>query len=253
MRLQVIKIRVYRWLRKWVLYGLYFVLTFSVLSFFLLQLPAVQEAFISRYMHQFSKVTDFNVTFGKFYLRWYDQLEVEGLEIKDSEKNTMIAVKRLSVNFRLRSLLDNHDINIDGVDLKYADVHLKTIKESDTSRNLNINIFINKLNGSSSAGGGNPPKINIGEINLENSQFSMNVVENDSIPVGFDHHHFKVGVEADLQGFKVIGDTIEFDLNSLQAKDYKTGLQIKKYLFQDFTNCHGILFNESKYRRKFCF
>jgi TamB, inner membrane protein subunit of TAM complex len=227
MKLQVIKIRVYRWLRKWVLYGLYLALTFFVLSFFLLQLPAVQEALISRYTRQFSKVTDFNITFNKFYLRWYDQLEVEGLEIKDSEKNTMIAVKKLSVNFRLRSLLDNNDINIDGVDLKYADVHLKTIKESDTSRNLNINIFINKLNSSSSGSGGNPAKINIGEINLENSKFSLNETESDSIPIGFDYHHFKLGVEADLHAFKVIGDTIEFDLNSLQAKDQKTGLQVK--------------------------
>ncbi len=226
MKLQVIKIRVYQWLRKWVLYGLYLALTFLVLSFLLLQLPAVQETLIARYTRQFSKITDFNITFNKFYLRWYDQLEVEGLEIKDSEKNTMIAVKKLSVNFRLRSLLGNNDINIDGVDLKFADVHLKTIKESDTSRNLNINIFINKLNGSSSEGGSSP-KINIGEINLENSQFSLNETESDSIPIGFDYHHFKLGVEADLQAFKVIGDTIEFDLNSLQAKDEKTGLQVK--------------------------
>jgi TamB, inner membrane protein subunit of TAM complex len=228
MRLQVIKIRVYRWLRKWVLYGLYLALTFSVASFFLLQLPAVQEALIGRYMRQFSKVSDFNITFNKFYLRWYDQLEIEGLVIKDSEKNTMIAVKKLSVNFRLRSLLENNDINIDGVDLKSASVHLKTIQESDTSRNLNINIFIDKLNGSPSGGGGHPPKINIGEINLENSQFSLNESEKDSIKNGFDYHHFKLGVEADLQAFKVIGDTIEFDLNSLQAKDQKTGLEVKE-------------------------
>jgi hypothetical protein len=134
MRLQVIKIRLYRWIRKWVLYSLYLALTFFVVSFFLLQLPAVQSALISRYTHNFSKVTDFDIKFNKFYLRWYDQLEIEGLEIKDSEQNSMIAVKKLSVNFRLRSLLDNNDINIDGVDLKFAQVHLKTIKESDTSK-----------------------------------------------------------------------------------------------------------------------
>jgi TamB, inner membrane protein subunit of TAM complex len=84
------------------------------------------------------------------------------------------------------------------------------------------------LNGSSSGSGGNPPKINIGEIALENSQFSLNETENDSIPIGFDYHHFQVGVEANLQAFKVIGDTIEFGLNSLQAKEYKTDLQIKE-------------------------
>ncbi len=226
MKLQVIKIRVYALLKKWVQYGLYLALTFFVASFFLLQLPAVQEGLIGIYTQRFSKVTDFNITFDKFYLRWYDQLEVEGLEIKDSEDNTMIAIKRLNINFRFSSLLEQNNINIDGAELKNAMVHLKTIKESDTSQNLNINIFINKIGGKSTGSGENPPKINIGEIALEDSQFSLNETENDSIINGFDYHHFKVGVEANLQAFKVIGDTVEFDLKSLQAKDQKTGLTI---------------------------
>jgi hypothetical protein len=225
MRWQVIKIRVYRVLRTWVLYGLYLALTFTVAAFFLLQVPAIQEEIIGRYTSKFSQALGFHISFDKFYLQWYDQLEIEGLVIKDSEENEMIAVQKLSINYRFSSILDNNNINIDGADLKNVSVHFKTIKESDTSRNLNINIFIDKINGSSS-GGGNPAKINIGEINLEKADFTYNETDNDSIKNGFDYHHFKLAVEADLQAFKVIGDTILFNVNSLQAKDKKTGLEI---------------------------
>ena len=106
MRWQVIKIRLYQSLRKWVLYGLYLFLTFFVASFFLLQLPAVQEGLMSRYTSRFSKVSGFEITFNTFYLRWYDQLEIEGVLIKDIEQNRMIEIKRLDINFRFTSLLD---------------------------------------------------------------------------------------------------------------------------------------------------
>lgn len=226
MRWQVIKNWLWLRAKRVLLYGGFLTLTFFVIAFFLLQLPAVQEALISRYTRQFSKASDFPITFQKFYLRWYDQLEVEGLEIKDSEKNTMIAIRKLSVNFRFRSLLDQNNVNIDGVAIDQADVNFKSIDESDTSKNLNINIFIKRLSGKSS-GGGNPPKINIGEIELEKSKFSFNETEFDSIAKGFDYHHFKIDVETNLNAFKVIGDTIEFNVNSLQAKDKKTGLTVK--------------------------
>lgn len=225
MNLQVIKIRVFAWLKKFVLYGVYITTTFLVISFFLLQLPCMQKMLIGRYTKQFSEVSGFTIRFDKFYLRWYDRLELEGLSIIDPEQDTMIAINKMSVNFRLRSLLENNDINIDGVNLKGAEVHLKVIDETATLKNLNIDVFIHRLSGKSS-GGGNPPKIHIGEIDLKNSKFSLNETEFDSIKNGFDYHHFRVNVEAALEAFRVIGDTIDFRLNSLQAKDQRSGLEI---------------------------
>ncbi|MFM7858522.1 MAG: hypothetical protein ACKO96_43035, partial [Flammeovirgaceae bacterium] len=225
MKWQVIKNWLLLRLKRVILYGGFLALTFTITAFFLLQLPAIQEALLSRYLRQFSSASNFPITFEKFYLRWYDQLEMEGLEIKDSEKNTMIAIQKLSVNFRFQSLLDQNNVNIDGVEIDHADVNLKTIQETDTSRNLNINVFINRLSGQPT-GNANPPKINIGEISLEQSKFSFNETEHDSITKGFDYHHFKIDVEADLNAFKVIGDTIEFNVNSMQAQDKKTGLKI---------------------------
>jgi hypothetical protein len=225
MRWQVIKNWLLLRLKRVMLYGGFLVLTFTITAFFLLQLPAVQEALLNRYLRQFSSTSNFPITFEKFYLRWYDQLEIEGLEIKDSEKNRMIAIQKLSVNFRFQSLLDQNNVNIDGVEIDRAEVNLKTIQETDTSKNLNINVFIKRLSGPPT-GNANPPKINIGEISLEQSKFSFNETEYDSIAKGFDYHHFKIDVEADVRAFKIIGDTIEFNVSTLQAQDKKTGLKI---------------------------
>ncbi|MBY0434052.1 MAG: hypothetical protein K2U26_08095, partial [Cyclobacteriaceae bacterium] len=106
------------------------------------------------------------------------------------------------------------------------------IPESDTSRDLNINIFIAEINkqfSSGKGGGGQPPRINIGEILIEQSQFSYQTSK-DSIKNGFDYNHFRLALdEGDVNGFQVIGDTIQFQLNSLLAKDEKTGLNVTNF------------------------
>ncbi len=163
-------------------------------------------------------------------LRWYDRLELDSVLIKDPEGNPMIAVDNLLVNFELSSLLAGKNVNIDGVDLKGADVRLIRIKESDTTNNLNINIFIKRIN-EMSAGGSKAPssaKLNIGEIELENSKFLYNEVDRDTIKNGFDYRHFNLAVDdGDILNFQVIGDTIQFKVNTLQIEEPRSQLAIK--------------------------
>jgi len=65
----------------------------------------------------------------------------------------MITVGTLSVNFALFSLLKDNQINIDAAKLDRAEVSLSKIAEDDTSRNLNINVFIKKINEKFTSGG----------------------------------------------------------------------------------------------------
>ncbi|MFM8744017.1 MAG: hypothetical protein ACKODM_11930, partial [Cytophagales bacterium] len=74
MKWQVIKNWVLLQVKRVVLYGSLLTLTFLVTAFFLLQLPAAQEALLGHYTRKFSSSSDFPITFKKFYLRWYDQL-----------------------------------------------------------------------------------------------------------------------------------------------------------------------------------
>jgi len=231
MNWQVIKFRFYWWCRKIILNGLYFLVVFLVASFALLQFPSVQTALTSRMMRGFTAVSGFEITYDKFYLVWYDRLEIEGLRILDPAKNLMIAAERLQVNFELSTLLSHHDINLDAATLHGGQVNLVTLPETDTTKDLNINLFIAEINKqfASSGTGGASPKINIGEIVLDQSAFSYNNTDRDSIRQGFDYYHFRVGVpDGEVEDFKVIGDTIQLQVRTLVATELKTKLDIKE-------------------------
>jgi hypothetical protein len=228
MKWQVIKNRVRLGLRRVLAYGIYLTIVFLLGSFIILQIPAVQEALASRYLRDLRNVIGFDVTAGSLYLKWYDRLVIHDVMIKDPEGNAMISASSLSINFRIGSLLQGNAFNIDGATIDSARVYLVNIQESDTSRNLNINVFINRINSMSAGSGGKTPLVNIGEIALQRSHFTYNDNDSDSIRRAFDYRHFAVELDdGDLTQFKVIGDTIQFNVNSLLALDRATGLDVK--------------------------
>jgi hypothetical protein len=229
MKWQVIKFRVLKWLKRIVVYGLFGAIALAVIGFSVLQIPSVQKSLINRITGGFSKVSGFDIKFDRFYILWYDRLEITGLEVTDPKGNSMIEAGELFINFRIASVYQNKDINIDAVSLTGANVNLVTIPDSDTTLDLNINVFIAEINKQLASGkkGGRSPKINIGEVLVQQSTFSMNQTSQDSIKRGFDYKHFKVALdEGNLNNFKVIGDTIEFQVESLLIKDQKTDLTI---------------------------
>ncbi|MDZ4715187.1 MAG: translocation/assembly module TamB domain-containing protein [Cytophagales bacterium] len=230
---QVIKIRIVQWTRRIILYGLYSVLILFVIGFSLLQIPAVQKSLLSRITDGFSKISGFVVEYDKFYLLWYDRLEITSLKVTDPQHNTLIEAERLFVNFDIRSLYRKNDIYIDAVLIEGAGVNLVTIPTSDSTKELNIDVFIAQISKQLSSGKekqstGGGPKINIGEVLVQHSRFSMSNSDADSVRYGFDPNHFQVALdEGDLNNFKIIGDTIEFNVNSLDIKESRTNLTIR--------------------------
>src|SRR5690349_24777110 len=110
--------------------------------------------------------------------------------VKDPEGNEMISAGALTVNFSITDLVQGNNFNIDGATVDSARVYLVNIQESDTSRDLNINVFIDRINKMSAGAGGQPPKVNIGEIVLDRSAFTYNDNDSDSIRRGFEFLHF---------------------------------------------------------------
>lgn len=237
-------------LRNIVLYSIYISVALFLVAFLLLQIPAVQKNLIERYTSDLKGAIGFDVTFTSVNLKWYDRLNVHDLSIKDPEQNEMIRIEELNVNFRIASLWEKKEINIDGTSIDSATVNITDIQESDSSRDLNINVFIDRVNkmAASGSGGGSSPKVNIGEVILDHANFSYNETRSDSIKRGFDYRHFRLALDdGELMNFKVIGDTIQFNLNSLTAVDPVTKLDVKslKTFFRisqtsmEFLDLHG--------------
>jgi len=228
---QVIKIKILQWLKRIVLYGLYGILVFFIIGFSVLQIPAVQKYLLSRITDKLSAVSGFKIEYDRFYLMWYDRLEITSLKITDPQQNTLIEAGRLYVNFTLSTVYERNNIYIDAVSLQEGVVNLVTIPTSDSTKELNIDVFIAEIgkqfsSGEESSGGGGA-KINIGEVLIHQSRFSLNQTDSDSVRLGFDPGHFKVAVDdGNLNNFQIIGDTIQFNLTSLRIKESKTNLDI---------------------------
>jgi len=228
MKLQVIKNSAFKWVKKTIIYGAYSLVIFLLLSFILLQLPATQKTLIGRYTSKFSQLSGFDVTYKRIYIIWWDRIEVEELLVKDPAQNEMIKIERLEANFQLSTLLQHQHVNIDGVSLDGGSVNLVKIHVNDTTRDLNINLFINEINNMASKGSGKGgTKVNIGEIIVHDMHFALHDPEKDLKRDVFDYNHIRLAIdEIAAQNFKVIGDTIEFNMNSLLAKEENANLQI---------------------------
>lgn len=208
-------------------------ISFTVISAFLtLQIPVVQEAIIKRYLRGFAEATGFPATVGQFRLLWFDRLEIEDLRVYDPAENTMIAAGRVRVNFQVSELFGNGDINIDGVSLDSARVFLTKIDVADTSRQLNINVFVERIREgyrSADSTGGRTPRINIGEAVINAGEFRYIDPDKDSVKNGFNYNQFTIDIdEAQLQQFMVLGDTTEFNVQTLLATDRESKLAVRQ-------------------------
>jgi hypothetical protein len=200
-----------------------------VSSFLVLQMPPVQDYFIGKFLRAFTEKTGFTTSIESFRMMWFDRLELENVSVYDLEQNEMIRAQSILINFKLAHLLYKKNVNIDGVFVDSAHVFLTKINESDSSRDLNINVFIANINASysGSGSGGRSPKVNIGEAFVNRSQFTFINQDRDSIKQGFDYDHFSIVVdEAQLNSFVILGDTTEFNVNTLIAQDVKTKFKV---------------------------
>ncbi|TXH29359.1 MAG: translocation/assembly module TamB [Cyclobacteriaceae bacterium] len=232
MKLQVIKNRLFIWLKRSLLYSVYFIVIFVIGSFFILQIPAVQKSIAQRFTKNFSSISGFTISYSRVHLVWYDRLELSGLAVTDPAGNTMIGTDKLLVNFSLSTLLSNNDINLDAVSLEDAHLKFYKINKTDSTRDLNINLFIAEINKQFAGGGGQggAKHINIGEILIYRTDFKLHDDRKDSIQNAFDYNHINLFIdEAQANNFKVIGDTIELKLNTLVGEEKNCSLPVHNF------------------------
>lgn len=192
----------------------------------ILHLPIVQKRILNAFTSQIKEASGFNITFGGMYLWWFDRVNFKNIKIIDPEKNTMVGVDDLTVNYNLFSFFMTNEIVLEEAILSGAGVYLTTIKEGDKS-DLNFNYFIDRLS-SDTTSASTPTKFGIGRVILKKSFFRYNDKESQKITNGFDYNHFTVDIEeADVNKFRLRGDSIMMQIESLTARDRATGLKIK--------------------------
>lgn len=223
MNLQGIKKRI----AKILVYSITSLIFLLVYTFLILQIPSVQRALARQVLGNFSDVIEFKSTFDGMRFSWFDRLVLYNVRIEDPEHNEMIAIEKLVVNYKIKTLFTESDVNLDGVELDSARVFFKRIKEGD-STNLNINVFIHQINKfyGSKQKTDNGSKIQIGEAIINRSQFAYDNTGRDSI-AGFDYNHFDVKLNtAEVQNFVIQRDTVQFNVSNFNAVEKKTNFTV---------------------------
>ncbi|MDN5201387.1 translocation/assembly module TamB domain-containing protein [Fulvivirgaceae bacterium BMA10] len=184
-----------------------------------IQIPAIQTSIVHKLTKSISEKTGFKSKIDYVNIRWFDTVVLEGVDIKDTEDNTMIGVKEILVDFDLMALLFGETSNIDAVKLTEADV--KLIRNTP-DQDLNINLFIRNFQNPNSggSGGGKAKAFTIDDIQLESSKFRLLEPQRDSIKNAFDYNHFDlVDINANISHFKVVADTVEIEVDNLTTRE----------------------------------
>lgn len=223
-----------RGLRKTLFWTITSVVILLFLLIILLQTSLVQNYVAGKVLAELNARTRETANFKKIRIKWFDFVEIKGLEVLDYRKNTMISANRMQVDYQLGRLLHDGQLSFDLVSLEEGGLHLK--KYQDT---MNINLIewiygLGSLQPASAdsvtnARSGQPFELAVGKVRLEHFQFSYENQLSDSLPGDkFDYSHFLVDIPGGFfENFSLRHDTIQADIRSLVAKDQATGLALQ--------------------------
>ncbi|MEQ9306078.1 MAG: hypothetical protein RJQ14_19345, partial [Marinoscillum sp.] len=223
-------------------------LTTVILSLFaliiLLQTPAFQNFIGEKALGYINSNTRQTAKFTNISIKWFDFVEIKGLELRDYQGNIMVSASDIAIDYELNKLLVDGNISFDHVSVVDGGLFLTKYQDS-----LNINLveFISDLNALNNKPKDTtkvtkPPKVSLETINLEQFQFSYNNQLSDSLPKErFDYNHFILEMPgANFSDFTLYKDSIQAKINSLIAVDLSSGLSVEN-LSTQFLLCNATL------------
>ncbi len=196
-----------------------------ILSF--LQLSSVQTSLGRMLARSVSAKIGYEILVGKVDIIWLDRLMLENISIKDLSSEEMITIKKLFVNYKFATLVNERNIIIDHIIIEQPNVQLRL---SDSLR-LNITSFIASLKKTYILKKKKSAKLFIiNQVEIKNGVFSYNHQSRERLMNRFDYNHFGLdSIHLIAQRLEVIADTFNLQVKSLSAIETSTGLPITSF------------------------
>ena len=233
-----------RWLKIifWLVAGFFiFCLVFALA----IQIPYIQTKIVKTLSNTITKNINFPVTIDRVDINWFDELRLEGINIQDRHGQSMITAQSLLIDFEISSLITQESINLDRATLQYSNFHL--IKYSEVE-DINISLFIKSIKEWTNPDNKpNKRDFFIKEIFLENSRLTLNNTVKDSIPVGFDYHHFQLNdLNSEINNFSIKQDTIDLYMQWMEAIEPVTEMPIHDFTTNFRFSPKAMIFDDLK-------
>lgn len=212
------------------------VMTFSLLMLGVLtiaiQFPAIQTWLVKQASDRVSSALGYPISIGQVNIKWFDIVSLKDVSVRDNHNKRMIDVGLIDVNIDVKRIIQNrtHEIFLNEVTLYKPDVRLSKNSKGD----LNMDEFIARINqvtgadDSTSVANQNIP-FKIGKASLHDGIFHFDDTREPYRKEAnfFDYNHFVLGnIDAKLEDFLLLGDTIAFQANKLTTVDRQTKLKV---------------------------
>ena len=215
-----------------------------LLLFLIIQIPWVQHKLLNRFFSRFSTVSGFKLSYSDFYLSWFDQLEVKGLEIKDPAGLQLFTSENLTVNYSFFRLIRDKKIGLEEIVLNNSKIGAVFTHTSDTTRELNFLRFISALSNYLSPQGKKDStaiNLNIEKIRINNLLLSVTdpTAETQTDRIDFNHFTFQLN-EALFENLLLKNDTVSSTITSFRGRELNNDWPVENITgFAQYSN-HGI-------------
>jgi hypothetical protein len=224
---QVIKKRIVKTI-LWFTFSIFLLLVITAGA---VQFPYVQTKLINYISNKYSHLLGYDISLTKISIRWFDSIEINGLNVIDPEDNQMFFANSVFVDFDISSLFNKTDHNVDDIVIDQADLLLtKLYLDNDSLKTLNINDLIRRIKSLI------PKKetssrflLTADHLSITDTKFSYIDQDKDSLKGQFDYFHFSIdSITGDFNEVFTVSDTFLVKVNSLRGIDLNSGLRLKK-------------------------
>lgn len=233
--------------KKTILWSASGILLLLVIAILLLQTAFFQNYIVTNIIGLVNSKTDQETSIQNICIKWFDRVEIENLLITDYNQNVLFDAERVVVDYDLFNLISGNQLSLNKLEIENGVLNL--IKYDD-EYSINLIRFVESIKTL------RPPKdslkqkesgiISLDNIRLSDFTFSYNNHQKDSLPIGkLDMSHLAIEIsESKMNDFKLIGDTIEVDINSFSGHDLNSGFLVNSLVSSFELSNQRIIFEQ---------
>ena len=176
---------------------------------------------VAQVAKKLSEVTHFSIEYRYVYIKWFDEIELQDLVIRDPQDSVMIRVPELELDFDIMSLIGGKSLRLN--EIRLSDPKVSLVRDKDSAY-FNIDYFLAGVKNYLNPQRKKPKPIFIETVKINGGTFTLNDCKRDTIHARFDQFHFRVNqMEALLANFHTASDTLEFQIEHLAGQNSRHG------------------------------
>lgn len=182
----------------------------------------IQTRLVLKATHLLEEKFNTTVNIGKIDFIPFSRILLSDVYVEDLRGDTLLFTREVSASLKRISLSDKK-IVIGRASAKEAQFNLYT----DSSGIANITAFVDAIRGEKKPKSEDPFTISLNKVSLSNSIFTMKKQGYDTLDYGINFQDLYLSnVNAQLNNFNIVGDTIGFTVRRLQFEE-STGFNVQ--------------------------